>query len=634
MRKSNLKETESLLRQEANIRDEDVKVESAEPSESEVSHALAAYKSEDDPTLYDDYYTDLMNFIESCLDVHKVELSVILYPIFVHMYLELVYNEHEAHAREFFEKFCKYQEKYYTEDLRKLSTVAKKEHMKENNLMESFKSSSFSIKMSRDSYNQLKRHLQDKQLNLLLNIIQEHLFIDVYDGVPRTKQQIDAVAGGFLGEAKREANKVKVYYGLLKEPDLNIPLEEEDEVADEDKPKKKKPKKDPLLMKKSKNDPNAPSNTRIPLPELKDMDKIEKISAFREAMKRLKLGPDTMPSICFYTFINSYRGVTAIDFTDDSSLICAGFADGIIRVWSLTPSKLRSVKNTSELNIIDKEADDVLERMMDDRSGSDFKTLLGHGMSVNAVSFSPDRNFLVSASSDGTIRLWSLMTWSNLVCYKGHNYPVWDVKFSPHGMYFASAGHDRTARLWITDHPQPLRLFSDHLCDVDCIQFHPNSNYIATGSSDRVVRLWDILTGDCVRNMTGHKASILVLMFSPDGRYLASAGVDHVIHLWDLANGNLVAVLKGHTSTIYALCFSREGAILASGGLDNCVKLWDVMKVFEDQDSDGDTNIPSTIHVNDNPNLLLGSFPTKSTPVLGLHFTQRNLLLASGPFVP
>lgn len=42
-------------------------------------------------------------------------------------------------AREFFEKFCKYQEKYYTEDLRKLSTVAKKEHMKENNLMESFK---------------------------------------------------------------------------------------------------------------------------------------------------------------------------------------------------------------------------------------------------------------------------------------------------------------------------------------------------------------------------------------------------------------------------------------------------------------------------------------------------------------
>ena len=28
--------------------------------------------SEDDPSLYDDHYTDFKTFIESCLDVHKV----------------------------------------------------------------------------------------------------------------------------------------------------------------------------------------------------------------------------------------------------------------------------------------------------------------------------------------------------------------------------------------------------------------------------------------------------------------------------------------------------------------------------------------------------------------------------------
>ena len=27
------------------------------------------------------------------------------------------------------------------------------------------------------------------------------------------------------------------------------------------------------------------------------------------------------------------------------------------------------------------------------------------------------------------VRLWSLYTFSSLVCYKGHNYPVWDVQF-------------------------------------------------------------------------------------------------------------------------------------------------------------------------------------------------------------
>lgn len=33
------------------------------------------------------------------------------------------------------------------------------------------------------------------------------------------------------------ANKSRMYYGLLKEPELNIPVEDEDEGGDDDKPK-------------------------------------------------------------------------------------------------------------------------------------------------------------------------------------------------------------------------------------------------------------------------------------------------------------------------------------------------------------------------------------------------------------
>lgn len=431
-----------------------------------------------------------------------------------------------------------------------------------------------------------------------------------------------------------------MYYGLLKEPDLNIPLEEEEEGGEGDggdpanKSKKRKAKKDALLMKKAKNDPNAPPQTRIPLPELRDQDKIEKINIYREAMKRVKLSADNLPSICLYTLLNSSQGVSGIDFTDDSSMVAAGFEDGNIRVWTLTPNKLRCMKPSSELEYIDKEADDVLERMMDDRTGTDTKMLTGHSGVVFAVSFSPDRTSLLSASEDGTIRLWNLHTWSTIVCYKGHMFPVCDVKFAPCGHYFVSGGKDRTARLWSTDHYQPLRMFVGHLCDVECVLFHPNCNYVATGSSDRTVRLWDVLNGSCVRIMTGHKESVHCLTFSPDGRYLASGGADQTVILWDLSNGTAVAHLRGHTSTVYSLCFSREGSILASGGIDDSVRLWDAAKVLEEQDTDNDTNVPSTLHVNTSPDLLLGTYFTKSTPVLGLHFTRRNLLLVSGPFLP
>ncbi|XP_038146657.1 transcription initiation factor TFIID subunit 5 isoform X1 [Cyprinodon tularosa] len=603
----------------------------------DVNVVLSAYSQQGDPTLYEVYYSGLKKFIESVLDCHRAELSQVFYPLFVHMYLELVYNNHESEAKAFFEKFSGDQECYYEEDLRILSSLTKKEHMRGNETLLDFRTSKFVLRISRDSYQLLKRHLQERQNNQIWNIIQEHLYIDIFDGMLRSKSQIDAMSGSLAGEAKREANKAKVYYGLLKEPEIELPLDDEDEEADneEGKPKKKKPKKDSTGSKSKKQDPNAPSQTRIPLPELKDSDKLDKIMYLKESTKRVRLGPDNLPSICFYTFLNAYQGLTAVDMTDDSSLIAGGFADSTVRVWSVTPKKLRKVKTAADLNLIDKESDDVLERIMDDKTASESKCLHGHSGPVYGISFSPDRNYVLSSSEDGTVRLWSLLTFTCLVGYKGHNYPVWDTQFSPYGYYFVSGGHDRVARLWATDHHQPLRIFAGHLADVTCTRFHPNANYVATGSSDRTIRLWDVLTGNCVRIFTGHKGPIHALAFSPNGKFLASGATDGRVLLWDIGHGLMVGELKGHTDTIYSLRFSRDGEILASGSMDNTVRLWDAMKAFDDLETDDFTAATGHIHLQDNSQeLLLGTYMTKSTPVIHLHFTRRNLLLAAGAYNP
>lgn len=126
--------------------------------------------------------------------------------------------------------------------------------------------------------------------------------------------------------------------------------------------------------------------------------------------------------------------------------------------------------------------------MMDDRTAETSRSLFGHNGPIYNLSFSPDRNLLLSCSEDSTgesqndalilfdnsyiihyiaVRLWSLHTWTCVVCYKGHLFPVWCVKFSPHGYYFATSSHDRTARLWATDSHQPLRIFAGHYSDVD-----------------------------------------------------------------------------------------------------------------------------------------------------------------------
>ncbi|EDS41798.1 transcription initiation factor TFIID subunit 5 [Culex quinquefasciatus] len=633
LKKYNLKGTEDLLKKEASLSD----IPENAAGEADVNSVLAAYKSEGDPDIYENSYMDLRRFVEESLDIYRHELGLILYPVVVHMYIELVYNGHEEQAKKFISKFGPEQEYYYQDELAKLAMITKKDQMSGNDLTDTFKSNSFTIRISRDTLSLLKRHLHEKKASVILNIVNEHLYFDLYEGVARNKAQCDATTGAMVGEARRTENKVKVYYGLLKEPDVQTlvqaPPEEDDDMDPDapDKPKKKKPKKDPLFSKKSKTDPNAPPLDRIPLPKLKDVDKMEKIKALRESSKRVNLGPDCLPSVCMYTLLNANYTVTCADICEDSSLIAIGFSDSSIKVWSLSPVKLREMKGADLLKEIDRDADDVLIRMLDDRKAETSRVLHGHSGPVYRTAFAPDRTMMLSCSEDCTIRLWSLHTWTCVVVYKGHQFPVWDVRFSPHGHYFLSCSHDKSARLWSTDSHQPLRIFAGHLSDVDVCIFHPNSNYVATGSSDRTVRLWDVPTGNHLRLMTGHKAPIHSLAFSICGRYLATGSADCRVLIWDLAHGHLLAALTGHSASVHALCFSRDGTVLATGGLDCCLKLWDFSKLCEDISGEN-VNVSHNPDVRDGEPYLMRSFPTKQTPFLTLHFTRRNLLLGVGMF--
>ena len=132
------------------------------------------------------------------------------------MYLELVYNGHESAAKNYVVEFGSKQEPFYQDDIKKLSYITKREHMKGSELMENFRTSQFTVRMSRDTYTQLrqqKKFMAEKKHAVLWNIIQEHLYLDVYEGIARNKQQIVATAGGMIGEANRQANRAKVFYG-------------------------------------------------------------------------------------------------------------------------------------------------------------------------------------------------------------------------------------------------------------------------------------------------------------------------------------------------------------------------------------------------------------------------------------
>ena len=94
-------------------------------------------------------------------------------------------------------------------------------------------------------------------------------------------------------------NKLRVFYGLPKEPDINIPVDfefsdDDEDTEDEDKerPNKRRrgvSKKD-FYARRFKSDPNAPPPNRVPFPPLSELEKTDKLYSLKDAMKSARLG--------------------------------------------------------------------------------------------------------------------------------------------------------------------------------------------------------------------------------------------------------------------------------------------------------------------------------------------------------
>lgn len=61
--------------------------------------------------------------------------------------------------------------------------------------------------------------------------------------------------------------------------------------------------------------------------------------------------------ICFYIF-----SVTCTEIAEDSSMLAVGFSDSIVKVWTMLPQKLKTMKTAEQLQEVNVEAEDVLVR--------------------------------------------------------------------------------------------------------------------------------------------------------------------------------------------------------------------------------------------------------------------------------
>ncbi|CAN8007036.1 unnamed protein product [Ixodes hexagonus] len=169
-----------------------------------------------------------------------------------------------------------------------------------------------------------------------------------------------------------------------------------------------------------------------------------------------------------------------------------------------------------------------------------------HSQDVKKVLWHPDRDELVSASYDNTIRFFceEVDDWTCYCTLNKHASTVWGLSFGPGPEpQLASCAADGTVYVWGTKGDRK----SWELCDT--LDKHPRPVYdvswcrtkgfLATACGDNAVRVFVKDGGDCGWRLgctltQAHSQDVNSVAWSPSGELLASAGDDGYVHLWQM----------------------------------------------------------------------------------------------------
>ncbi|MCB8927747.1 MAG: hypothetical protein H6652_19200 [Ardenticatenaceae bacterium] len=161
---------------------------------------------------------------------------------------------------------------------------------------------------------------------------------------------------------------------------------------------------------------------------------------------------------------------------------------------------------------------------------------------------------------------------------EGHTDWVWSAAFSPDGTRIVTASADGTARLWDGE-GRLLTVLEGHSARVRSAAFNPDGR----GSSPPAMtgrRGCGTVKGGCspcwkvTALVSGRRRS------TPDETRIVTASADGTARLWD-GEGGLLTVLEGHTDWVLSAAFSPDGTRIVTASADGTARLWQTYPTIE-----------------------------------------------------
>lgn len=228
--------------------------------------------------------------------------------------------------------------------------------------------------------------------------------------------------------------------------------------------------------------------------------------------------------------------VTCVKWGGDG-VIYTGSQDCTIKVWETTQGKLiRELKGHGHwVNSLALSTEYVLRTGAFDHTRKHYSSPEEMKEAAleryNKIKGKAER--LVSGSDDFTMFLWEPSESKQpKTRMTGHQQLVNHVYFSPDGQWIASASFDKSVKLWNGTTGKFVAAFRGHVGPVYQISWSADSRLLLSGSKDSTLKIWDVSKKKLKEDLPGHADEVFAVDWSPDGEKVASGGRDRVLKLW------------------------------------------------------------------------------------------------------